>query len=389
MNSKLAIHGGKAVMEPPVLKYNIGIDEANAVKNVINESGVLSSFRGGKYVKEFEDQFAKYIGTKYAIATTSGTTALHASLAALNLKKGSEVLVPAVTFVSTASVVLQEHLIPVFVDIDEYFCMQPDDLLRKITNKSKAIIPVHLYGQPADMNKINKIAKKYNLSIIEDACQSHGAKYSTKHTGNLADVGCFSFFQSKNMTCGEGGMITTSNEELYKSILLKREHGSPRGSSTWYGYNTLGFNYNMTELQAAVGLVQLKKLDLMNKARSYNAKLYEKYLSDCGILLPKANVNATHVWHNYTCLLPKELAKDRDFFVEALKREGIPVDIAYPTVLYKTNLFIDTFGDSICPNAEDYTSRLFTLFTDISIDEAIINNTRIAIKKILNYLYAK
>jgi len=382
---KLAIHGGRPVTIMPPIKNSIGKEELAAVNEVIN-SHVLSGFRGGSKVREFEAAFANYVGTKYAIATTSGTTALHASVAALSLMPDDEVLVPSLTFVSTASVILQENAKVVFVDVDETFCMDVDDLAKKITSHSKAIIPVHLYGQPANMEAINQLAKKHSLVVIEDACQSHGAELAGRKTGSLGDIGCFSFFQTKNMTCGEGGMITTSDEALYTKLCLRREHGSPRNSSTWYNYEVLGYNYNMTEMQGAIGKVQLSKLDKMNQGRIANAGFYDTYLSGLRLDLPILRHNSVHVRHNYPVLIPPEYREQRQFILEALQAEGIPCDTAYPTVLYKTNLFIEHNITGNCPVAEDKSSRLITLFTDIAINEDMIKHTRTAFQKIFAYL---
>jgi dTDP-4-amino-4,6-dideoxygalactose transaminase len=382
----LAIHGGTPVTTMGDLTFNIGEEESNAVKKLIDSTGILSSFRGGKTVHEFEEAFALYVGAKYAIATTSGTTALHTSVAALGLAPDDEVLVPAMTFVSTASVVVQEGASVVFVDVDDTYCMDPVDLESKITSHTKAIIPVHLYGQPAKMDEINDIAKKHGLIVIEDACQSHGALYNSKKTGSLGDIGCFSFYQTKNMTCGEGGMITTSDEGLYKKLRLRREHGSPSDSSTWYNYTVLGYNYNMTEMQAAVGLVQLRKLDAMNQGRVAIAALYDEHLKGLELTLPKARDEIVHVRHNYPVLLPARFTSERDFFVSALRAEGIPVDVAYPKALYDTELFINLGISGDCPKVEEYVYRLVTLFTDGSITEQSVIHTATAIKKILAYL---
>jgi dTDP-4-amino-4,6-dideoxygalactose transaminase len=273
----------------------------------------------------------------------------------------------------------------VFVDIDDNYCMDIADLAAKITPNSKAIIPVHLYGRAARMDAIMELAAKHNLRVIEDACQSHGAVFQGKKTGNLGDVGCFSFYETKNMTCGEGGMITTSDEALYTQICLRREHGSPRGGSTWYDYQKLGYNYNMTELQGAIGLVQLGKLDSMNDARIQNAALYDTHLADSGLLLPPPT-DGINVYHNYPVLLPAELRDKRDFFVEAMRAEGVAIDVAYPCTLYQTELFKKAGIDGHCPRAEDISSRIVTLFTDKSIDEAAISSTAQAVKKVLAYL---
>lgn len=382
--NELALYGGTPVTKPIPRKSSIGSEELAAAETVV-KNGVLSGFRGGASVRAFEQAFAEYVGTKYAVATTSGTTALHASVASLGLKKGDEVLVPALTFVSTASVALQEGLTVVFVDIDDDYCMDVQDLKSKITEKSKAIIPVHLYGRPAQMEEIISIAKEHNLVVIEDACQAHGAEYEGKKAGNLGDIGCFSFFETKNMTCGEGGMVTTSDDELYRQICLRREHGSPRNTNTWYAYNVLGYNYNMTEVQGAIGKVQLGKLDAMNRGRVDNAQLYYKYLADLELTLPPEPKRSTNVYHNFPVLLPEKYREKRDLFIKAMQAEGIPIDVAYPCTLYQTKLFIDAGITGDCPRAEDISSRLFTLFTDNAIDEKVIIDTVEAIKKVFTY----
>lgn len=385
--STLAIHGGTPVFSRYETKekyHKYSKREIEAVTRVV-ENGTLSCFRGGNEVKSFEREFAAYINCKYALATTSGTTALHTAIASFEFPRGSEVLVPAVTFVSTASVVLQEGLTPVFVDIDENYCMDPNDLANKITEKSKAIIPVHLYGHPAKMDEINKIAKRYGLIVIEDACQSHGAEYRGVKTGALGDIGCFSFYETKNMTCGEGGMITCSDIEIFDRLCLVKEHGSPRTSKTWYNYKVLGYNYNMTELQAAIGRVQLQNLDMNNKIRENNVKIYKSMLDGLDLELPEYASDVSCVYHNLPVLLPEHLKDGRDFIVDALKAEGVPVDIAYPQPLYKTMLFQKLNINAYCPRAESVTARLFTLFTDKSIDTEIIELTAEAIRKVLNY----
>ncbi|GAA0772401.1 DegT/DnrJ/EryC1/StrS family aminotransferase [Clostridium subterminale] len=384
--NRLAINGGNSVIgKLGAMKNKYGSEELNAVQKVL-ERGALSSFRGGTEVREFQDLFSKYVSVENSIATTSGTTALHTSLAALNLPIGSEVAVPALTFVSTASVVLQEGLKPVFIDVDEFYCMDPVDLEKKISQKTKAVIPVHLYGHPANMVEIVRIARENNLYIIEDACQAHGATINDKKVGGIGDIGCFSFFETKNMSCGEGGMITIRNSDLFDSVCLVHEHGSPRSSSTWYSYERLGYNYNMTELQGAIGKVQLKKLDGNNEIRRKNAEYYINNLSKLNLVLPKEAENVKSVYHNFPVLLPEEFSKDRDFFVEALKAEGVPVDIAYPKPLYDTVLFKKLGYNDYLPVTENVTSRLFTLFTDNSMDINLINDISTAIEKVYGYL---
>jgi len=382
--SKLAIFGGSPVRTKFSWQDNkYGKSEISAVLNVI-KSGQISEFRGGPQVRDFEREYATYTDTRFAIATTSGTTALHAAISSLGLKKGNEVIVPAITFVSTASVLLQEQLKPIFADVDDTFCINPNDVEKKITKSTKAIIPVHLYGHPADMPSLKKLAKKYDLFLIEDAAQAHGAKIREKKVGSLGNIGCFSFFHTKNMSTGEGGMITTSDEKLYRKARLRREHGSPSNSPSWYSYKVLGYNYNMTEIQAAIGRVQLKKLDKMNKKRRVISDKYKNALKDMNFEWVKDKSNYYNVYHNFTILIPAKYRYKRDFIVDALHKEGIPVGIAYPSPLYRTDIF--KRYTSSCPKSEDITSRLINLFTNPTLDLSLIRDIKNAFEKIFNHL---
>lgn len=374
-------------MEEPV-KTKYGKEEIDACTEVL-KYGEISSFRGGKEVKKFEENFANYIGTSYAVSTTSGTTALHTALSALDLPRGSEVGVPALTFISTASVVLQEGLIPVFIDIDDNFCMCPLDLKKKVSEKMKAIVPVHLYGHPANMAELIECAEMNDLVIIEDACQAHGASINGVKVGCFGSYGCFSFYETKNMSCGEGGMVVTNSEELYVKARFKREHGSPRNAPSWYVYDRLGFNYNMTNLQAAIGCVQLEKLESMNLARRNKVIEYRKLLSPLGIEFSDDREGVINVCHNLPCLLPNYLKDKRDLFVERLKSKGVPVDIAYPKPLYKTRLFEELGFECYLPRTEDVCERLFTLFTDEKITFDMIFKISETIAGVLNNLEKK
>lgn len=382
---ELAIFGGAPIRkEPFIWGTTIGEEEKRAVLEVL-ESGKLSVFRGGNQVRNFEKEFAQYCGSLYGVATTSGTSALHSAVAALEIQRGDEVLVPSLTFVSTASVVLQQEAIPVFVDIDkESYCISLEDLESKITKKTKAVIPVHLFGHPADMDGIQFLAKKNNFNIIEDAAQAHGSEYKGRKVGSFGDFGCFSFFQTKNMTCGEGGMVLTNDPQLYASVRLRREHGSPENSNTWYIYDVLGFNYNMTELQASIGRAQLQKLDEFNRKRRENAAFYFENIINTNLVMPKLKDNIYHVFHNFPVLLPKEITKNRANFVSAVKAEGVPIDVCYPTPLYKTKIF-DYSKDTICKNCEDISSRIMTLFTDPCLTKKDLKDICDAVMKVAEY----
>jgi dTDP-4-amino-4,6-dideoxygalactose transaminase len=389
MTNKLAILGGKPISFKKLVKPSpIGKPEINAVIRVLNK-GVLSKAGRGENVKTFEKKFAQFHNVKYAVTTTSGTTALHTAICALNIKKGDEILVPDLTFVSSASVILQQQATPIFVDINPTtFCIDIVDLEKKITEKAKAIIVVHLYGHPAEMNAIIKIAKKHNLKIIEDCAQSHGAKYEKQYVGTFGDISCFSFYQTKNLTSGEGGMVLTNNKELYKSCSSVVYHGLMDGNLQGYDYDRLGYNYHMTEMQAAVGIEQLRKLKRMNKQRAFNANKYKKLLKDTELIFQDDNKNINHVYYALTALLPEKLKNKRDWFVDAVRAEGVEINKIYPKPLHETKLF-SSFSKSQYSNASNIAARLFNFYTNPGITDTYIKLTCEAVKKVLNYLNGK
>jgi len=308
----------------PISKPEIGKEEIAAVTGVL-ESGMLAQ---GEVVEEFEDKFAAYIGTDYAIATNSGTSALHTALAAQGIKEGDEVITTAFSFFATASCVLMQNATPVFVDIDpKTYNIDPALIEAKISDRTKAIIPVHLYGQPCEMRDIMDIAKANNLAVIEDAAQAHGAEYKAKKVGAIGDIGVFSFYSTKNIITGEGGMITTDNEEIAERARLIRNHGQSRR----YFHDCLGYNYRMTNIAAAIGLVQLKKIDTLSLRRMSNARYYGEQLN---VKKPFVSPNVKHVFHQYTIRV-----KDRDKFQAHLERKGVGYGIYYPVPLPSQPLF--------------------------------------------------
>lgn len=308
----------------PISKPEIGKEEIAAVTGVL-ESGMLAQ---GEVVAEFEDKFAAYIGTDYAIATNSGTSALHTALAAQGIKEGDEVITTAFSFFATASCVLMQNATPVFVDIDpKTYNIDPALIEAKISDRTKAIIPVHLYGQPCEMREIMDIAKANNLAVIEDAAQAHGAEYKAKKVGAIGDIGVFSFYSTKNIITGEGGMITTNNEEIAERARLIRNHGQSRR----YFHDCLGYNYRMTNIAAAIGLVQLKKIDTLSLRRMSNARYYGEQLN---VKKPFVSPNVKHVFHQYTIRV-----KDRDKFQAHLERKGVGYGIYYPVPLSSQPLF--------------------------------------------------
>ena len=307
----------------PIAQPLIGDEEKTAVMNVLN-SGMLAS---GPRTEEFEKKFAEYVGTKYAIATTSGTTALHLGLLALGITHGDEVILPAFSFIATANAPLFCDAIPIFCDVDpRTFNIDAEQIKKLITKKTKAIMPVHLYGQAADMDPVEDIAEKYGLYVIGDACQAHGATYNGRQVGSFGDLECFSFYPTKNMTTGEGGMITTNNEEFAEVALSLRNHG--REKTKWgYEHGRLGYNYRLTDIGAAIGLEQLKKLPKNIELRKKNAHYFNTHLSN--VEIPHVIPGAQHAYHQYTIK-----SKNRENLIQNLKKNEIGYGIYYPQPLH-------------------------------------------------------
>lgn len=307
----------------------IGKEEIKAVNQVL-KTGMLTSAakQGGKYVQEFEKLALSYVKSKYAIAVNSGTAALQAALLALDVKSGDEVLLPSFTFVATANAVLSTGAKPVFVDIlKENYTMDPLDLEKKITKKSKVIIPVHLYGNVAYINKISKIANKHHLKILEDAAQSLGSTINGKHTGTFGDIGCYSLYPAKVMTSGEGGFLVTNDKKLNEKLLMIRNHGMVHG----YDTKIFGLNLRMPEINAAIAKEQIKKLPKFLAARKRNAKLLSKLLSGLKIQVPTQRKNENVNWYLYTIAI-----KNRDKLMKKLNSKGFGAVAYYPTPVHKT-----------------------------------------------------
>ena len=279
----------------------------------------------GQQAKEFENEFANFVGAKYAIATNSGTSALHVVMLSIGIKRGDEVIVPSHTFIATVSPLIHIGAKPVFAEIDEKtYTIDADDVRKKITNKTKAIIPVHLYGHPAAMDEIKEIAEKHDIKIIEDACQAHGAEYKGKKVGSIGDIAAFSFFPSKNMTvAGDGGMIVTNNEEYAIKAKALVDQGRLAGKK--YEHDFVGFNYRMSEILAAIGRVQLKHLLQWIERRREVAKLYNELLDGEDIILPSEEEWAKHVYHLYVIR-----CRNRDELKKFLKEKDIATGIHYP-----------------------------------------------------------
>ena len=284
----------------------------------------------GEEAKNFEKEFAKFCGVKYGVTTNSGTSALHVAMLAAGLTAGDEVIVPSHTFIATVSPLIHIGLKPVFAEIDEKtYTLNPDDIRKKITKNTKAIIPVHLYGHPADMDAIEEIAQEHDLIVIEDACQAHGAEYKGRKVGILGDIACFSFFPSKNMTvAGDGGMIITDNEEYAIKAAALRDQGRVAGKK--YEHEYVGFNYRMSEILAAIGRVQLKHLPKWIEKRRDIAKIYNELLENVDVILPVEEDWAKHVYHLYVIRHRK-----RDKLKQFLEEKGIATGIHYPIPVHR------------------------------------------------------
>jgi len=336
----------------------IGEEEIEAVVKVL-KSGILTHGLGaGPMVTKFEKKFAKFVKAKHAIAVNTGTAALHLAIAGAGVRPGDEVVLPSFTFVATAEVIAIAGAKPVFVDINpETYNISPEAIEKAVTKKTKAIMPVDLYGLPVDMQPIREIADKHELTIIEDSAQAHGATYKGKPVGAFADAACWSFYASKNMTTGEGGMITTNNNEIAEKLRFMRSHGEKEK----YKSLMLGHNYHMPEIQAAIGCVQLGRLPKFLAKRRGNAKKLTEMLRKAKRLrLPKEPKGHEHSWYLYTVRLKNAKEKERDKIVEELRQKEIDAQVYYR---YPVHLmpYYSTFGKYKLPETEKAAKQVFSL----------------------------
>jgi len=367
MNNKLAINGGPKTINKnfdwPIFDEN----EVNAVSE-ITKSGNWGNPDCAGIVEDFEKEFATYCGTKYALTCVNGSVALRLALIASGVKPGDEVIIPPYTFIATASIILEANCVPVFVDIEpDTYNIDPVEIEKAITDKTKAIIPVHFAGLSCNMNVIMKIAEKYDLTVIEDACHAHGGEYQGKKLGSIGHVGCFSFQSSKNLTSGEGGMAITNDDHLYKMMNSLRNVGRIEGGQ-WYEHHYLGCNYRLTQLQASLLHEQLKRLDDQTRLRDKNGRYLSELLGKIDGITPlERDLGETlHTYHIYIFKYDKSQFNDlskRDFS-EMLAAEGVPCFMGYPEPLYKQPLFQEknfmcyaipeevSYKDVHCPETE-------------------------------------
>jgi dTDP-4-amino-4,6-dideoxygalactose transaminase len=359
MKQNLAILGGPKTLDKKFDWPVYDESDVNAVAEIVR-SGNWGNPDCGDVVEAFEKEFASFCGTKYALTCVNGSVALRLALIACGVKPGDEVIVPPYTFIATASIVLEANCVPVFVDIDpDTYNINPAKIEAAITIRTKAIIPVHFAGQSCDMDGIMSIAKKHNLRVIEDACHGHGAEYKGKKLGSIGDAGCFSFQSSKNLTCGEGGIITTNNEELYDMINSLRNVGRVKDGQ-WYEHHYAGCNYRMTQMQAILLSNQLKRLNEQTARRHENGTYLNSLLEKIDGIKPLSRGlgETVHCYHIY--IFKYDLSKFNNLskveFAKMLAAEGVPCFMGYPEPLYKQPLFQKkSFMCYAIPPEVDYT----------------------------------
>ena len=396
MTQELAINGGKPVRDK-LLPYGhqwIDEEDVKAVTEVLRSDWITQ----GPKVAEFEKEFASYVDARYAVAVNSGTAALHAACFAAQIKKGDEAITSPITFAASANCVLYQGGMPVFADIDaDTLNIDPVEIKKKITKKTKALIPVDFTGLPVDLEKILEIAKDNNLVIIEDASHALGATYKGSKIGSISDMTIFSFHPVKHITTGEGGMIITNNKEYYERLKLFRTHGITKDKDKLLNYNgpwyyemqELGYNYRLTDFQCALGLSQLKKIDRIIQRRREIVKKYNYEFKDMPeIKIPQINpVDSNPAWHIYMIQLSLERLKvERREIFEALRAENIGVNVHYIPV-HLQPYYQKRFGyhSGNFPKAENYYSRAITLPVFPKMSDKDIDDVVKAAKKVINY----
>lgn len=353
-------------------------EDAYAVYRAVLERRLSQGF----YVEKFENEFAKYAKAKEGIAVFNGTVALHLALSAIGVKSGDEVIVPSFSFISSANVILFQHAKPVFVDIDPLtFNLNPEDVRRKITDKTKAIIAVHYAGHPAEMDELMEIAEKHGLYLIEDAAEAHGSLYKGKMVGSLGHLACFSFYPNKNMTTGEGGMITTDYTELAEKLRMLRSHGQDKPLHFKY----LGYNYRMTDIQAALGLVQLKRLEWVLARKIEKAKYYTKIIEEEYGDVVRPSYEAPYVRHTYMLYTVQFKSREaREKAKELYLKKNIETRTAYDPPIHLQPVYVERFGYSkgFLPNTEKASDTVLSLPLFVELTEEQQNRILSVLKEV-------
>ncbi|MEW9123290.1 MAG: UDP-4-amino-4,6-dideoxy-N-acetyl-beta-L-altrosamine transaminase [Thermotaleaceae bacterium] len=395
MKEILGIHGGEPTRKNYLPYGKQWIDEGD-IQKVIDILGSDYLTTGPK-IKEFEEKIANHVGAKYAVAVSNGTAALHGACFAAGIRRGDEVITTPMTFAASANCILYQGARPIFADINpKTYNIDVEDIKRKITSRTKAIIPVDFTGQPADLDPILKLAQNYGLMVIEDGAHALGARYKGKKVGNISPMTTFSFHPVKHITTGEGGMITTNEEELYKRLLLFRSHGISReedllqdkNQGNWYYEQlALGYNYRITDIQCALGVSQLERLDGFIAKRKALAEAYNEALENMeGLILPYQADFSESSWHLYVIQLELGSFKvGRKEIFEALQGENIGVNVHYIPVYYHPYYQELGYKKGLCPKAEELYEGIISLPLFPKMDKEEVLDVTKAVKKVLNY----
>jgi len=389
-----AMAGGSPVREEylPYSQQWLDEEDITAVVEVLRSDYLTT----GPTIQEFENKFADYVGAKYAVAVANGTAALHAAVFASGIGPGDEVITTPMTFAASANCVLYQGGKPVFADIlEDTYNIDPAEVEKKITTLTKAVIPVHFTGQPVDLDEIHRIARKYNLIVIEDAAHALGAEYKGKKIGGLSDMTIFSFHPVKHITTGEGGMVTTNNRELYEKLLLFRNHGITRDKDKltadegpwYYEMQALGYNYRLTDLQAALGIKQLAKCPAFLELRRKYVEVYNEAFKNIEeIITPFERPDVLSAWHIYVIQLRTEkLSVGRKEIFAALRAEKIGVNVHYLPVYLHPYYRGLGYAKGLCPKAENLYDRIITLPLFPKMTEEDVENVIRAVKKVIGY----
>jgi len=347
----------------PVYKPSLKGKEKEYVNACLDSTWISSK---GEFISKFETNFSKFIGAKYSTTVSNGTVALHVALLSLGIKSGDEVIVPSLTYIASVNAIAYCGAKPVFVDSDkDTWQMMPEDVEKKITEKTKAIMVVHLYGNAVDMEKINYIAKKYKLYVIEDCAEAFGTLYKNKHVGTFGDVSTFSFFGNKTITCGEGGMVSTNNEDIYKKAFKIKGQGLAEGKEYWH--DIIGYNYRMTNICAGIGLAQLERADELIDKKINIAKKYIELLKNLPLRFQIPTKETKHTYWMFSILVQN--SEERDTLREFLRKEGIETrPVFYPI----SQMPMYKISDPL-PNAEDISQRGINLPSYPDLTEEEIN----------------
>jgi len=377
----LASLGGKPASEKRIPIAKPMFDE----KTVKEVSEVLRSgyVRQGPKTKEFEEKFAEAVGAKHAYAVSNGTAALHVSYLSV-LKPGDEIIVPSFTFFATASMAFHSRAKPVFADIDpETFIIDPEDVKGKITRKTKAVVPVHLFGNAANMDALNDLAEDHGFAIISDSAQAHGTEYDGRDVGSFDTLNCYSFYPTKTLTTGEGGIVTTNDDELYRLGCLLRSHGD----DARYHHVIVGLNYRLTDIAAVIGLNQLSHMkEYLERRRHFGARYKEGMAKIDGILLQRVEDKVNHSYSYFSSVLDLDMFRcGRDEFLEALRAENIDCAVHYPIPLNRQPAITDLLEPEDCPVSEDVAKRIFSLPMHPELTDKDLENVLAGVEKVVSH----